>query len=123
MLVLAIENSAAMSYHYQNLYDIYLDKLIDNYLANEEAASGTGAASKANQQKQQQQQIAPLKRNIIFSTFPDGEIHFKTSDKDKIKAEFAKLEMSNGMMSLVMAIATDGTLEEVKQSVKHYLQF
>lgn len=95
MLVLAIENSAAMSYHYQNLYNTYLDKLIDNYLSSGEVASGK--VGKANQQQKQQQQQQHQKKSVLFSTFPDGKIHFKTSDKDKIKTEFEKLEMVNGM--------------------------
>ena len=97
MLVLAIENSAAMSYHCQNLYNIYLDKLIDNYLSSGEIASGKGGGkSKANQQQKQQQQQQHQKKTVLFSTFPDGKIHFKTSDKDKIKTEFEKLDMVNG---------------------------
>jgi hypothetical protein len=100
MLVLAMENSAAMSFHYQNLYDLYIDHLLENYLNSKANSSNFGDQLKANlssqSNSQEEKAVKKAANSVLFITYPDGKIHFKSNDKSKIKSKFGKLEMVNG---------------------------
>ena len=129
MIVLAIENTAQMSFHYQNLYEIYIDHLLDNYLNSSKSTptptntsfddsnmqlKGINNSSKIQSQSYDDKNLMKnaASKSVLFTTFPDGKIHFKSSDKMKIKSKFEKLNMANGKKVIMLSRQSFYNLEQ-----------
>jgi hypothetical protein len=63
-------------------------------------SSNFGDQLKANlssqSNSQEEKAVKKAANSVLFITYPDGKIHFKSNDKSKIKSKFGKLEMVNG---------------------------